>query len=166
MSRAFLGIAAFAAFALAVARSPATGLGDAVGVGQSAPNFLIDTVDGASVTSNFHGRPAYINIFTTWCSPCRRELPSIVAQAKTYGDRIVFLLVDEQEPPNRVKSFASTFGILTPVAIDRGEIAAAFNVPGFPESIFINRRGVVQYIYLGAVPANVLGEQLSKLASS
>jgi cytochrome c biogenesis protein CcmG/thiol:disulfide interchange protein DsbE len=158
-------IAVFGAFALAVTRSSAV-LGDAVTVGQSAPAFLIDTLDGTSVTSNFHGRPAYINVFTTWCSPCRGELPVIVQQTKVYGDKITFLLVDEQEPATVVKSFAIRFGVVTPIAVDRGQFASTFNVPGLPESIFINRHGIVQYIYLGRIPANVLEEQLSTLTSS
>jgi cytochrome c biogenesis protein CcmG/thiol:disulfide interchange protein DsbE len=164
VSRALLGIAALVS--LALAEAPAPGLSDSVQVGQSAPAFLVDTIDGASVTGNFNGRPAYINVFATWCSPCRGELPSILDQAKAYHDRIVFLFVDEQEPPNLVKNFASRFGVSTAVAVDRGQFGATFDVHGLPESIFINRHGVVQYIYLGRIPPDVLDEQLSKLTSS
>ncbi len=165
MSRAFLVLAAAGALALAAVRSPAA-RSDVVEVGQSAPAFLIDTLSGDAITSNFHGRPAYINVFATWCSPCRRELPSIVAETKEYHDRIVFVFVDEQEPVNVVKSFASEFGVVAPVAVDRGQFAATFNVGGLPWNIFIDRHGVVRYIYRGGIPSNVLQEQLLQLASS
>jgi cytochrome c biogenesis protein CcmG, thiol:disulfide interchange protein DsbE len=161
-----LAIVALGALALAQARSPLPTLGNTVQVGQSAPAFLIDTLDGRSVNGNFNGRPAYINVFATWCPPCRGELPSIVQQARTYRDRIEFLLVDEQEPANTVKNFASQFGVSTGVAVDPGQFGATFDVRGLPESIFIDRHGVVQFIYLGKIPPNVLDEQLSKLASS
>jgi cytochrome c biogenesis protein CcmG, thiol:disulfide interchange protein DsbE len=153
------------AVALAVLRSPAA-RSDILEVGQSAPAFLINTLDGTSVTGNFNGRPAYINVFATWCSPCRVEFPAIVEQTKQYGDRIAFLLVDEQESANTVKTFAREFGVVAPVAVDRGQFAAAFDVGGLPWSIFIDRHGIVRYIYRGRIPANVLGDQLSKLASS
>jgi cytochrome c biogenesis protein CcmG, thiol:disulfide interchange protein DsbE len=130
------------------------------------PRFLIATLDGRSVTTDFNGQPAYINVFATWCSPCRRELPSIVGLAKHYRDRIAFLFVDEQESPALVKSFASSFGVAGPVAIDRGQLAAALDVRGLPWSIFVDRNGKVQYVYPGSIPLSVLREQLSELVSS
>jgi cytochrome c biogenesis protein CcmG, thiol:disulfide interchange protein DsbE len=166
VSRALLGLAALCAVALAEARSPAVTRGAVVQVGESAPAFLLNTLDGNAMTGDFNGRPAYINVFATWCPPCRGELPSIVAQTKQYGDRIVFLFVDEQESPAIVQGFARKFGVLAPVAVDRGQFAATFAVGGLPESIFIDRHGVVRYIYRGLIPENVLDEELSKLAST
>jgi thiol-disulfide isomerase/thioredoxin len=164
VSRAILGILTLCAVTLGVAPSPGLSR-DTVRVGDAAPAFLMDTLDGISVSGDFHGRPAYINVFATWCPPCRRELPTILQQAKTYRNRIVFLFVDEQEPATKVKSFALSFGVPRPVAVDRGEFAATFNVHGLPESIFIDRRGIVQYIYRGTIPDGVLADQLGKLAN-
>ena len=165
MSRALLVLVALAAIGLAAER-PVAVRGDVVEVGQSAPAFLIDTLDGAQISNDFKGRPAYINFFATWCPPCRRELPAVVSEAKQYRDRIVFVLVDEQEAPTAVKDFAASVGIATGIAVDRGQFAAAFNVGGLPWNIFIDRHGIVQYIYRGRIPNDVLGTQLSKLASS
>jgi len=163
--RVVLLLAAFAAITLAAVR-PAAVRGDALQVGESAPAFLINTLDGASITSDFQGRPAFINVFATWCPPCRRELPAIVEQSKQYRDRIVFVFVDEQEPAAVVKQFVASFGLSTPVAVDRGQFAATFDVGGLPWSIFIDRHGIVRYIYRGGIPAKILGNQLSTLASS
>lgn len=164
MSRALAAFVVLSALALG-ARPPAV-RGDAVQIGQSAPAFLIETLDGRKITGNFDGRPAYINFFTTWCSPCRRELPAILDQVRQYHNRIAFVLVDEQEQPSDVKRFAESLGIATPVAVDRGEFASTFDVDGLPWSIFIDRHGVVQYIYRGWIPPGVLSDQLSKLTSS
>ena len=165
MPRVVLLLAAFAAITLAAVR-PAAVRGDALQVGESAPAFLINTLDGASITSDFQGRPAFINVFATWCPPCRRELPAIVEQSKQYRDKIVFVFVDEQEPAAVVKQFVASFGLSTPVAVDRGQFAATFDVGGLPWSIFIDRHGIVRYIYRGGIPAKILGNQLSTLASS
>jgi thiol-disulfide isomerase/thioredoxin len=166
VSRAILAHVLLFGLILSSQAVPAVGGGAVAQVGQTAPTFLLNTLDGSSMSGNFDGRPAYINVFATWCPPCRRELPSIVAEARAYRDRIVFLFVDEQEPPNRVQNFARSFGVLNPVAVDRGQFAETFAVGGLPESIFIDRRGIVRYIYRGNIPADVLGDQLSKLAAS
>ena len=166
MVRALLVRTALCALALAAARSPAGSAEAGAQVGKSAPAFLVNTLEGTSVTSNFEGRPAYINVFATWCSPCRNELPSIVEQARQYRGRIVFLFVDERESPNLVQGFARKFGVQAPIAVDGGQFAATFAVGGLPESIFIDRNGIVRDIYRGWIPADVLTDQLSKLASS
>jgi cytochrome c biogenesis protein CcmG, thiol:disulfide interchange protein DsbE len=163
--RALLGPAALIILTLAAAASPEISRGAVVQIGDVAPAFLLKTLDGGSVTGNFDGRPAYINVFTTWCPPCRGELPSILQQAKQYRDRIVFLFVDEQEPANSVLPFAKQFDV-APIGLDPGQFAAAFAVGGLPESIFIDRHGVVRYIYRGLIPNDVLGSQLAQLISS
>jgi thiol-disulfide isomerase/thioredoxin len=162
--RALLVVAAFGAIALAAAR-PVAVRSDDLQIGQLAPRFLIDTLDGKPI-GNFSGEPAYINVFATWCAPCRRELPAISGLAKRYGDRISFLFVDEQEAPALVKKFAASFGVAAPVAVDRGQLASALGVRGLPWSIFIDREGIVQYVYPGSIPTSVLRERLLELVSS
>lgn len=165
MLRTILGIVALLAVALAAARSPAVTRAGTLSAGDFAPAFVLDTLDGKSVDGNFHGSPAYINVFATWCSPCRREFPAIARQAQQYRDRIAFLLVDEKESASRVQSFALQLDVPAPVAVDGGQFAATFDVRALPESIFIDRQGVVRYIYRGIIPDGVLAAELSALAS-
>jgi cytochrome c biogenesis protein CcmG/thiol:disulfide interchange protein DsbE len=164
--RTLLRLTALCAIALAAARSPALSRDAVAQVGQSAPAFALDTLDGGAMTANFNGRPAYINVFATWCMPCRGEMPAILEQTKEYRDKIVFLFVDEQEPAATVARFARKFGVADPVAVDRGQFAATFAVGGLPESIFIDRQGIVRYIYRGLIPPDVLVSELSKLATN
>ncbi len=165
MHRALLGTLALLAVALAAVRSPALTRAGTLEIGDFSPAFVLATLDGKSIDGDFHGHPAYINVFATWCSPCRREFPDIAQQAQRYRDRIAFLLVDEQESASRVKSFAVQLGVPAPVAMDDGQFAATFDVRGLPESIFIDGRGVVRYIYRGTIPDGVLAGQLSVLAA-
>lgn len=159
------GVVALAAAALATLSPWAAG-GDVLEVGQPAPPFSISTLDGQSLSGNFHGRPAYINVFATWCTPCRRELPGILGVVRRYRDRIAVIFVDEQDPPQSVERFAASYGVATPVAVDRGQFAATFAVGGLPWSIFIDRYGIVADVYRGSIPSDVLGAELSKLTSS
>jgi cytochrome c biogenesis protein CcmG, thiol:disulfide interchange protein DsbE len=143
------------------------GMGASVAaMGKPAPAFMVDALDGGTITADFHGQPAYINVFATWCPPCRGEIPLIVRAAKQYRGRVAVVFVDEQESPQRVQSFAREFGIASPVAIDQGQFAATYGLGSIPLSVFIDRHGIVRFIYRGPIPKRVLEHDLSILASS
>ncbi len=145
----------------------AAGMGASVAaMGKPAPAFMVDALDGSTITADFHGQPAYINVFATWCPPCRGEIPRIVRAAKEYHGRVNVVFVDEQESPGRVQSFARAFGISSRVAIDQGQFAATYGLGSIPLSVFIDRHGIVRFIYRGPIPEPVLEHDLSILASS
>jgi thiol-disulfide isomerase/thioredoxin len=148
---------------LLVAAAMAAGV---AAMGKPAPAFMVDGLDGNTITADFHGKPAYINVFATWCPPCRGEIPRIVRAAKQYQGRVTVVFVDEQESPGRVQSFAREFGMASPVAIDQGQFAATYGLGSIPLSVFIDRHGIVRLIYRGPIPQNVLEHELSILASS
>lgn len=163
MLRGCVTLALLVALAAGAAAQPQRSRAGNVTVGELAPPFAIDTLDGRSVTADFHGKPAYINVFATWCPPCRRELPSILAQTKRYGSNIATLFVDEQESKAVVKAFLQHVDVDSGIAVDGGQFASTFDVGGLPESIFIDRHGIVRFIYRGAIPVDVLAAQLSDL---
>ncbi len=136
-------------------------------IGQTAPAFLVATLDGESITADFHGKPAYIDVFATWCSPCRRELPAVIdkCEAISRSHRLPFRRRTRVDDLGE-RASRRRFDGLAPVAVDRGQFAATFDVGGLPWNIFIDRSGVVQYVYRGRIPADVLANQLSKLLSS
>lgn len=158
------GAPAAAACVLLLAASRPLAAAGIAQVGQAAPSFNVDTLDGNSATSDFHGKPAYINVFATWCPPCRSEIPRIVQTSKQYQGQIDFLFVDEQEVPSRVKTFTQQLGMIAPIGIDQGQFAASYGVGALPVSIFINRQGIVSFIYRGPIPQSILSDELSKLA--
>jgi cytochrome c biogenesis protein CcmG, thiol:disulfide interchange protein DsbE len=156
-------VAAAIGVVLFVAAAAASGV---AAMGKPAPAFMVDGLDGGTITADFHGKPAYINVFATWCPPCRGEIPRIVRAARQYDGRITVLFVDEQESPGRVQSFVRTFGMAQPIAIDQGQFAATYGLGSIPLSVFIDRHGIVRLIYRGPIPNNVLVRELSVLASS
>jgi cytochrome c biogenesis protein CcmG/thiol:disulfide interchange protein DsbE len=134
-------------------------------VGKPAPAFMVDTLHGSTITANFHGKPAYINVFASWCPPCRGEIPELVRAAARYRGRISFVFIDEQEAPARVAAFVRQFGVRDPVAIDQGQFAATYGLGSIPLSVFIDRSGVVRSIYRGPIPKAVLQRELAQLAA-
>jgi thiol-disulfide isomerase/thioredoxin len=92
-------------------------------VGKPAPAFMLEDLNGFPLSSkSFRGKPLYINVFATWCPPCRIELPEIVRSYERYKAAVAYLGVDEQEPAGTIEPFRRTMGILaqypTPVAGD------------------------------------------------
>jgi cytochrome c biogenesis protein CcmG/thiol:disulfide interchange protein DsbE len=133
-------------------------------VGAPMPRFLLETLDGVTVTpSQFAGRPLFINVFASWCPPCRVELPAIVRAHGRFAKEIVFLGVDEQEPPHVAETFARREGMRYTLCTDAGPFEAAYGATQIPTSIFIDRRGIVRFIHRGPISEAQLKAQLARL---
>ncbi len=158
--RKFAGAAAVALLLSAPAN--ATGV---AAVGQTAPAFRLADFAGKPLTlHNFRGRPVFINVFASWCPPCRGEIPSIVAAAVKYASRVDFLGVDAQEPAGTARRFAKQLHIGYRVGIDRGQMAVSYGAASLPESVFIDRGGVIRAIVHGTIGSAVLERNLALIA--
>jgi cytochrome c biogenesis protein CcmG, thiol:disulfide interchange protein DsbE len=157
-------LAAMIASSIVASTQPQTNEVAPLRIGAPLPHFYVDALDGAKVSSDrFHGRPLVINFFATWCRPCRFELPRI-EQAAVGRQAIAFLGIDEAEPPDAVSSFARTMGLTYEITIDQGLVAAGFAVRVMPESVFVDRFGVVRAINAGYLSAESLGQDLGLIS--
>lgn len=129
-------------------------------VDQPAPLFLLDTLDGKTLShADITGKRTYINVFATWCPPCQSEIPRLVQAARRHPD-VRFIFVDEQESPAAVKRFVQRYGIRGDVAIDQGQFAATYGALPIPESILIDEHGIVRMLYRGPIPQELLQKVL------
>jgi cytochrome c biogenesis protein CcmG, thiol:disulfide interchange protein DsbE len=143
-----------------IAFSPIAHASAVARVNQPAPLFLLDTLDGKTLShSDINGRRTYINVFATWCPPCQSEIPRLVQAARQHPN-VRFIFVDEQESPSAVKRFVRRFGIRGDIAIDQGQFAATYGALPIPESILIDKNGVVRMIYRGPIPQQLLQKVL------
>ncbi|MDQ2858306.1 MAG: TlpA family protein disulfide reductase [Candidatus Eremiobacteraeota bacterium] len=134
-------------------------------VGKPAPAFALEDLLGAPLTSwMLRGKPLFINVFATWCAPCRLEVPQIVQSHAEFASRIQYLGVDEQEPAGTIRPFARRMGMRYTLAIDEGQMEASYRAHSVPTSIFIDRRGIVRAIYRGPIPAQELRKNLTLVA--
>ncbi len=114
--------------------------------GQSAPSFAVPTLTGGpSALDAYRGRIVVMNLWASWCPPCRAEMPDLQHLYQSYRTRnVVVLGVDQGESAQRVASFARSLGIHYPILLDQqqqyGRVYAAL---GLPTTIVVNPQGVV-----------------------
>lgn len=129
-----------------------SGLTVAAAEGGLAPDFLLETLDGGELRlSELRGKAVVLNFWATWCLPCRKEMPQMVAAYDRYAEQgLVVVAVNLQEDRGSIQRFASDFGMDFPIAIDRrGEVADQYRLLGLPTTYFIDREGVVRSVFRG-----------------
>ena len=89
-----------------------------------------------------------INFWATWCGPCKRELPDLVALRDEYKDKNIKILgisVDRDgDVLNLVHTFAVQANLAYPIVIDNGDLEQAFGgIRGIPTSFFVNKKGEI-----------------------
>jgi cytochrome c biogenesis protein CcmG/thiol:disulfide interchange protein DsbE len=133
-------------------------------VAAPAPRFDLETPSGGDLTlDGFRGRPLVLNVFASWCPPCREELPRIAKAARAQRD-VAFVGVDEQEAVEIATTFARAMHLPYPIAIDHGQFAATYGAVSLPETIFVDARGTVRAIVHGTISARTLARDLSLVA--
>jgi len=120
--------------------------------GDFAPEFLLESMDGEEVRlSDFRGQPVVLNFWATWCAPCRKEMPQLVAAYEEHRDEgLVVIGLNLQESESIIRPFADDYGVEFPILIDRdGEVGDEYRLGGVPETIFIDANGIVHGRFIG-----------------
>ena len=117
-------------------------------------NFMLPDIAGNVVRlSDLRGRPVLINIWATWCYPCRAEMPSINALYQDYhakGLAIVAIATDQEGKPV-VAPFLQAYRFTFPVLLDpQNMLGAQLQVPGIPTSYVLDKRGRIVGFEIGA----------------
>jgi len=122
-----------------------------VGVGSPAPPFAAQTLDDAPRTrtlADYEGQVVLLNIWATWCAPCRTEMPSIQALHEAYGPRglkVVAVSIDEAGAGDAVREFAREYGLTFDILHEpTGAIQKSYQTTGVPENFVIGRDGIIR----------------------
>lgn len=122
--------------------SPSTSKGDLFDFNFSVKDLSGNTVD----FKNFRGKIVFLNLWATWCGPCRSEMPSIqkLYEGMDKGKvSFVMLSLDDEQLSRRVKSFAERSGYTFPVYTNTGHLTEQLQVPSIPTTFVIDRDGYV-----------------------
>ncbi|MBM7807106.1 thiol-disulfide isomerase/thioredoxin [Geodermatophilus bullaregiensis] len=98
------------------------------------------------------GVPTVLNLWASWCQPCREELPWVQQLAGLAGDRVRVVGVVSQDGVPQAASFADDAGVTLPGAFDgQGDVAAALGLRGLPHTVFLTADGSVAFVRTGQV---------------
>jgi thiol-disulfide isomerase/thioredoxin len=143
------GIAiALAASLLAIALVVRASIRPPEPVEQATLDYMVDDMSGAKVNlASFRGKPLVINLWATWCGPCRLEMPQLEALSAKFKNRgltIVGLSVDDE--PEEIRKVAQEFKITYPMLVGLGQgdlIRGLGYQDSLPLSILIRADGTV-----------------------
>lgn len=128
------------------------GLNVGITAGDLAPELTGTTVDGETVAlSDLKGKVVLVNIFASWCGPCRVEAPHL---AEVYDsidqEKFEFVGLNLQETPGAVEGFRDDFFIDFPLVLNEGgDLTNIYTPIGLPTSWFIDQDGVVRFVFSG-----------------
>ncbi|HYW32943.1 MAG TPA: TlpA disulfide reductase family protein [Gemmatimonas sp.] len=136
----------------AAARTPAVPFG----IGAPAPAYSATLLDGDSVSlAGMRDRVVLLNVWATWCHPCRTEIPELQALHVKYADRgfsVVGVSVDGDGDEAGIREFVEEYRMTYPIWRDPDErVSALFSVVGVPATYLIDRQGVMRWRTVGPV---------------
>jgi cytochrome c-type biogenesis protein len=133
-----------------------------VEVGQPAPDYAATALTGDSVKlASLRGNVVLLNVWATWCNPCRAEIPYLEELHKKFasnGLRIIGVSIDAAGGEEGIASFAKEIGMTYPIWRDPDQdVMTRFLAVGVPASFLIDREGVLRWKHVGIVrPTNAL----------
>jgi thiol-disulfide isomerase/thioredoxin len=138
-------------------------------VGKHVQSFSIAGLDGGTVVAPWKsGHASVLIFFASWCGPCQGEMPKVAAYLRHHNEGSIRVIgMDSKDPRGSGMNFVKKSGVAFPVAFDPHlTVADLFNLVGIPDTAFVNAKGVVTQIYMGAIPKAQLAKGITALRAS
>ncbi len=127
-------------------------------VGRSAPAFALPRLDDATRLlrpADLQGRVWVLNVWASWCAPCRDEHPLLVQAA--HAQQVLLVGLSHRDDPRDATEWLLRLGNpYWATAVDRdGRVSASYGVQGVPQTLVIDRQGVVRHRHVGPLTQQV-----------
>lgn len=127
-------------------------------VGSVLPAYTATLLDGSKFDLHERRRNVVLlNLWATWCAPCRYEIPELQAMHEEYGSRgfeVIGVSVDEGAP-EAVREFVDEYRMTYPVVLDpEGQLANLLETSVLPTTVLLDREGKIVWKKFGAIEAN------------
>lgn len=152
-----------------------SGLGNSVAgrsplVGEPAPSLAGPTLDGSSFRlERVRGSAVLVNVWASWCGPCRDEMPLIAAAQRRWADAgLEVVTINTRDGPVAARAMLRELGLteLRSVRDPDGRLAVAWGASGVPETFLVDRQGIVRARHVGPVTQEWLRRQISALVGT
>jgi len=135
-------------------------------IGKPAPAFNLPRLDDPAQSVKrdaMVGKPWILNVWASWCGPCREEHPHLVAFART--KRVPLVGLNYKDARNDAQAWLKEFGNPYDVSLSDldGRVGIDFGVYGVPETFVIDKGGVIRFKHIGPLTPEVLNTQIVPL---
>ena len=128
------------------------------------PAVALENAKGGDTSlTAFQGKPIVVNLWASWCPPCRREMPMMADMAAARTD-VTFLFVNQGERRRRLRATSGQKLTLPNVLLDpRMEVARHYSMPGLPVTLFIGADGQLRSVHVGEISREALTAAVNAL---
>ena len=131
-------------------------------VNYPAPELTLTDLNGVEYSlTDYHGQVILVNLWATWCPPCKEEMPTLQAFHDKYkDDGFAVIAINDGDPTPDVQQFVQDYELTFPVWLDPTYIATeeTFKTLNLPSSFVIDRNGMIRLQWVGEVNRKILEE--------
>ncbi len=131
-----------------------------VQVNFAAPELTLTDTQGVERSlADYRGQVVLVNLWATWCPPCKEEMPAFQAFYNKHADKgLVIIAINDGDPEPDVLQFVKDYGLTFPIWLDPTYIATeqAFKTLNLPSSFVIDRSGTVRLMWVGGISKKML----------
>ncbi len=143
-------------------------------IGQQAPDFVLQNINGETVTlTDYEGQVVILNFWATWCAPCRAEMPELEVAYQAYQEQgLAILALNREENPTTIAAFweqmASQGTPLSFVSLmdETGAVADRYGVFNMPTTYFIAPSGEITAVHRGLLTHDLIESYLAPILPS
>ncbi len=130
-----------------------------------APPFTLAKIGSDETVSlaDSSGRVRLVDFWTTWCPPCREEIPMLNELQETYGDRGFDIIAISPEEPSVLEEFAADHPVVYTSLIGNEDLVHEYGALGYPTAFLIDGDGYVVDFFFGPKPRSVLEKKIEAL---
>jgi len=126
-----------------------------------APDFTLETLAGENITlSDLRGHAVLINLWASWCPPCRAEMPDMQQAYEDYEERgftILAINATNQDSLSAAEDFVKDHNLTFPILLDsKGEVSRLYQLRSLPTSYFVDAEGIIQEVIVGGPMSEAL----------
>ena len=139
----------------------------AAGAAQAQVKFETKSTDAVREMAVKTGKLVFIDLYASWCPPCRMEIPELVKMHKKYeGKDVVIISLSVDEKPEVVPPFVRSMGMDYPVYMAGRDITRAFQVSSIPHNAFYSKDGQLVLSEPGVADGEIMEMVFKKLLSA
>jgi peroxiredoxin len=129
-------------------------------VNYPAPELTLTDLQGVTHSLvDYHGQVVLVNLWATWCPPCKEEMPTLQAYYNKYNEKgFTILAINDGDSVEDVSQFVKDYELSFPIWLDPTYIATeqAFKTLNLPSSFVIDRAGTVRLMWVGGISRKML----------